>query len=362
MRICLSYYEDVNNPWRRGGGSLTMWEVGRKLAKRGHSIMFVTGNYPNAKSAGDGIRYFRLGSAKSYKSSVNSYYLTYPIFMKRIEKEFDILLEGWTSPFPFIPLLIKKPVVAWIHILNGINLFETLGAMGIPNYFSEKTFTVFYQSFILYSPNYIKLGKSKNVLVCPPAFESRLLDVRREEEPYILFMGRLAAGGLFQKGLDMLFPCFVQLKRLFPNLRLVIAGNGDFQALASAKRLSRGIEGVEFVGHVQGVTKIEFLRKCLLVCMPSRFESAGIVALEAQACGKPVIGFDIPGLNFIVRNHETAILVPPFDLKQLTEGMRFMIDNPLMRRQFGDNGRKWAMNFTWEKATEMIDSFLTTLV
>jgi glycosyltransferase involved in cell wall biosynthesis len=339
------------------------WEIGTRLGERGHDVIFLCGDFPMTAVAPLSKAHFRkVGFGPTYKISLYSYYLAYPLCAKALERHFDVLLEGWTSPFPLTPLLIRKPVVAWLHILLSWNAFREQGVLGVPNFLSESLLQKVYQNYILSSPNYVRLDRGKNVLVCPPGFDDHLLRVPVEDEHYILFLGRLGGGGMYQKGLDMLFRCFSQVRRSFPDIKLVVAGNGDSQASSKAMIISQGIEGVQFVGKVDEDAKTELLRKCTFVCMPSRFESAGIVALEAQACSKPVLGFDIPGLNFVVKNQETGYLVRPYDLEQLTRSMEQILDDPSERKRLGENGRGWASNFTWDKATDRVEEFLRSVL
>lgn len=340
-----------------------MWEIGRRLAQKGHSVTFVAGDYPGAKRGRiNGVNHVRLGSARSQKLSVFSYYLNYPVYLREVAEDYDILLEGWTSPFPLTPMLLRQKVVAWVHILEGPNLLKYLGPLGFPNLVSERALTTLYDNYILSSPDYMKLNARKNVLICPPAFDPNLLELEDEEEDYILFLGRLGAGGTHQKGLDFAIRCFSETRSLMPDIRLVVAGNVDSDARRYVERIRHGVVGVQFVEKPTEELKRDLIRKCLLVCMPSRYESAGIVALEAQACGKPVVGFDIPGLNSVVKNGETGILVRAFDLHQLRGALEFLLTHPRERRALGEKGRKWSTNFTWETAADKVERFVTSLV
>ena len=69
----------------------------------------------------------------------------------------------------------------------------------------------------------------------------------------------------------------------------------------------------------------ELLRRALMVCVPSRYEGWCMVAVEAAAAGKAVLGTDIDGLRDAVRHDETGVLVPPEDVGALAEGMRALI-------------------------------------
>ena len=83
--------------------------------------------------------------------------------------------------------------------------------------------------------------------------------------------------------------------------------------------------------------------------MPSIQEGQGIVLLEAQASGKPVVAFDVGGVNEAVRNGETGLLVKRGNSGELADALlRLLSDKPL-REKMGANGRRFVTeNFTWD--------------
>ena len=101
-------------------------------------------------------------------------------------------------------------------------------------------------------------------------------------------------------------------------------------------------------GAVSEAEKGELLRRCLFLCMPSRYEGWGIVAVEAAAAGKAVLGTRIPGLADAVQEGQTGLLVPSADEAGLAAGMRQLLTQPDLRRRLGSAGRVWAKRFDWD--------------
>ncbi len=91
--------------------------------------------------------------------------------------------------------------------------------------------------------------------------------------------------------------------------------------------------------------------------MPSRFESWGIVSLEASACEKPVIGTKIPGLCDVIKNGETGILIAPNNSTELYQAMMRLVEDKHLRKKFGKSGRSWAKNFNWDSAAKKQEKF-----
>ena len=72
-----------------------------------------------------------------------------------------------------------------------------------------------------------------------------------------------------------------------------------------------------------------------VVVMPSLYESFGMVALEAMACGTPVVASDVGGLSYIVRNGETGYLVPEGDPRALADCLGQLLHDPAAARPSG---------------------------
>lgn len=105
--------------------------------------------------------------------------------------------------------------------------------------------------------------------------------------PYILFLGRLH----FKKGLDYLAEAFDIVARRCPEAKLVVAGPDYGEKASFEQRISTlGLsDRVELVGAVLGEKKLDLIRQARCFCLPSRSEGFSIAALEAMACGTPVV-------------------------------------------------------------------------
>ena len=110
----------------------------------------------------------------------------------------------------------------------------------------------------------------------------------------IVYLGRLETS---QKGLDLLISACEGLLST-EDARLVLAGDGhDARAVRALAAASPEGERIDFVGRVDGGEKWRLLAASQICVMPSRYETFGLIALEALACGTPVVGFDIESLQ-----------------------------------------------------------------
>jgi phosphatidyl-myo-inositol dimannoside synthase len=182
-----------------------------------------------------------------------------------------------------------------------------------------------------------------------------------DERPVILTVGRLQE----RKGHDMLIRALPAIRRAVPDVLYAIAGDGDRrQALLELTR-SLDLQGhVRFRGEVDDDELIQMYQQCDLFVLPNRaigtdIEGFGMVLLEAQACGKPVVAGASGGTAETMRVPDTGCLVPcdrPEELAQLlTELLK---DSGLSDRR-GKAGREWTVaRFSWEALTRQASELL----
>ena len=92
---------------------------------------------------------------------------------------------------------------------------------------------------------------------------------------------------------------------------------------------------------------------CDMFCLPSWEEGFGVVYLEAMAHGKPVIACRGEGIEDVVTDGETGLLVKPRDVDSLAEAIRFLLDHSDKAKTIGEQARSLVLeNYTWEKNAE----------
>ena len=111
---------------------------------------------------------------------------------------------------------------------------------------------------------------------------------------------------------------------------------------------------VVFLGKRSQDTLPYYYSAAQVVVVPSHYESFGMVALEAMACGTPVIASQVGGLAFLVQDGVTGYHVPDDDPEALCEELASLLGDESLRRSLGRNAAEYAQNYAWEKIAKQI--------
>ena len=182
----------------------------------------------------------------------------------------------------------------------------------------------------------------------------------------ILFVGRIEP----LKGIDTLLQAIAHLDRDADCdlgcdcLSVAIIGGdasvpmeqmtGEMQRL-HLMRSALGLDNlVAFLGKRDQDSLADYYAAADVLVMPSHYESFGMVALEAMACGTPVIASRVGGLTYTVRDEETGLLVPDRDPQALAEAIHRVIKRDDLRWKLETNAVRVAREFSWPIITDRI--------
>ncbi len=191
--------------------------------------------------------------------------------------------------------------------------------------------------------------------VDPEAFPPAELPLK----PVLLSLGRLVE----RKGQDKVLQALPRILREFPAVQYWIAGKGAHRAALENLARERGVaEHVRFLGFVPEERRLELYQQCSVYVMPSRssdargdFEGFGITFLEANACGKPVIGGRGGGVGEAVLDGVTGLLVDPECEADVAEKILRLLRDPVYARRLGAEGRaRVERELNWETTTKRV--------
>ena len=353
MRIFHFIYDHVNNPWVAGGGAVRAYEINRRLAQK-HDVTIICGSYPGAVDyEEENIRFCFVGTEKnSYVLSTFSYAFQAARFLRIHKKEADIVVEDFAPYNPIFSFRSSRKTILQLHQREGLTHLKKYFLLGIPFYLVERFYHKSFANIIILSEEIRKKFEViGNVAIIPNGFNPALLDEQPDDQGFGLFLGRFD----INKGLDTLRDA---LSIADYNMQMVIAGSGKDENRVKKLFDPLMIKGkIEFPGYVSGRQKIEYLKNCSFMVLPSRFEGQPLTIFEAAACAKPVVVSDIPDLQFAVK----AGFGVPFrtgDPKDLAEKLKLLYHDKDLRLKMGTKAREYAKDYTWDRIAEKYEDFL----
>jgi glycosyltransferase involved in cell wall biosynthesis len=186
----------------------------------------------------------------------------------------------------------------------------------------------------------------------PPPSGVRPVDPRFG--PHMIF----ACRQLFpRKGIRFLIEAAARIKPRFPDLKVVVAGDGferpELIRLAEALGIA---DDVTFLGWVPNAELPPYYRSAAVSAIPSLEEGFGIPAAEAMGCETPVVASDAGGLPEVVEHGVTGLIVPMGDSGALAEALASLLADPDRRAQMGRAGRERALRlFDWDRTARQFE-------
>jgi D-inositol-3-phosphate glycosyltransferase len=182
----------------------------------------------------------------------------------------------------------------------------------------------------------------------------------------LLFVGRLER----LKGVEIAIRALALLRdRQHDDLRLIVLGEDSREGDESEKERLKAVasavgvrDRVDFLGSVAHHELPYFYAAADACVMPSYSESFGLVALEAQACGRPVVGSGVSGLRSVVRDEVSGYLIDGDDPATYAERIGRLLADPELAQQMGRRGRLLAQRFSWTRTADRLEELFENVI
>jgi glycogen(starch) synthase len=328
---------------------------------QGHEVEVVTAAFAQASArAEDGVHYRHVGDGRGYFRSILSYQARLAPLMAGTRlraRRYDLVVEDFVPPFSTLGLGARAGLPS-VGLVQGFFAAQKAREYGVPVSLLtaiERWGTRRHRELIAMSADLadalrVAAPASRVSIIglgLPHDEIAQALDQREPLVPgRIVFLGRLEFA---QKGLDLLLEAVRGLRD--PAAHLVIAGDGrDRPRVEELVRQYELQDRVSLIGRVSGVQKWRLLAGAQVCVVPSRYETFGLSALEALACGTPVVGFDIPGLRETVPA-SAGRLTAPFDVEAMTATLGDLLADLDLCERLGRAGAIHAEAYRWEAVT-----------
>lgn len=360
MRMLVVNWRCVRNPLA-GGAEVYFQEVFSRLVRRGHSVTLLAERFQGsaAEELIDGIRVVRAGGKWTFNFTAGR--LVGPLAES---VGADVVVDDLNKiPF-FSPWHTRRPVLAILmHLFRGAIFREALPPLAAYVWLAETMIPLAYRNcpFAVLSASSkldtVRVGiRPEQITVIPPGTDfSRFRPATAAEAtgspavPVVLHVGRLKK----YKSTDHLLRAARLLRDRGLVFRVVVLGDGDdlsrLRALAAKLRLE---DSVEFTGFVPEAEKVSWYRRAAMLVESSAKEGWGLIVMEANACGLPVVVADSPGLRDSSRDGVNGLVYPYGNIPALAEKLERLLSDEPLRARLGRQAADWARRWTWDKAAD----------
>jgi glycosyltransferase involved in cell wall biosynthesis len=360
---------DWYNPATTGGDN-TMWENARYLASVGHDVTFVAAGFRGAakEETIDNVRVVRLGGIHSL------WFRTFVYYLSHGRGRYDVVVaEGFGgSRIPrFSPLYVAEPIITEWHqihrdlfavqypkLLNGpLNLLERITAWVHRNTLVRAGTEEWQEAF----PT---IGfKRENVFVVPVSIRDDWLDEphhARAADPTILWLGKLRR----YKCPDHAIRAMAFVVHDIQRARLVIAGRRDDEVYEQELRAlvaKLGLDDrVEFRFNLSEEAKRDLIGSSRILVLPSTVEGFGIVVLEANALGVPVVASSgVP--EGAVRDDVNGLRYPFGDIEALADRIVRVLQDETLYSRLSATAMKQAERYSWSRVGAEFEQIVSQL-
>ncbi|MCR8560181.1 glycosyltransferase family 4 protein [Mucilaginibacter sp. BJC16-A38] len=178
----------------------------------------------------------------------------------------------------------------------------------------------------------------------------------------VLFVGRLE----FRKGIDVLLDAIPVILKQNTGVHFEIIGNDPGKAYEKqflAKNNAETSQKVTFMGKTSQDALKKAYGECDIFVAPSRYESFGLIFIEAMSYGKPVVGCDVGGVSQIIRHGANGLFAENGNPESLAERIEQLIKDPGLRMAMGVNARKTVEDqFTGRQLAESSAIYYASLI
>lgn len=374
-----------------GGMNVYLLETARALAGRGVKVDVFTRRHdpkdPTVVSLAPGARLVHLeaGPVSADKTGVYPYLPGFSAALDRFrakeELEYDLIWSHyWLSGLVGIALrdLWQRPHVTSFHTLAEIKRRARPDETEAPERDESERRIVREADRILVWTDHerdalveIYDAVGDNIRVIPPGVDCDLFrptdagECRSElgigaTERVVLYVGRLER----LKGVDILLHSLALLQRREDLQLFVVGGAENSPERERLRRLAEELAVQDHVRFVPSVTRerlVSYYNAADVCVLPSYYESFGLAALEASACGKPVVASRVGGLPEVVRDGETGYLVQWRCPGPFVDRLQTLLSNEPLRRQMGRAARLRAEELAWHQIVDRLVPILHTV-
>ncbi len=335
-----------------GGSGIVATEIGLELARRGHRVHFICAEPPARLEPSTPNLAFHKVELRDYPLLLEGQYplaLASQMIDVAVRERLDLWHVHYALPHATSAYLAREilgprapRVVTTLHGTDVVLVGNDPSYLPITRFSIEKSDGVTAPSRFLAQATRHNFGITRDIEVIP-----NFVDTGRFAPPASPPAGgppRIVHSSNFRplKRVDDVIAVFERVRRARP-CRLALLGDGPERPRIEAEVRARGLgDDVTFLGEQLDV--VATLRRAHVFLLPSETESFGLAALEALACGVPVVASCAGGLPEVVREGEDGYLLPVGDVDAMADAVGRILDDPALHRRLSAAARAGAVD------------------
>jgi len=354
---------------------MRIYEISGRLAKKGHEIHIYTMNWWNGNDfVKDGIYYHgvckpkKLYTPDGRRSISQALYFGSKVLFPLLKEDFDLIDADHMPYFPCFSTKIASVVkgtplvITWLEVWDKY-WYDYLGLFkGLAGRLIERIVTKFPDEFITIS-NATKKGlttigvNESRVEFIPIGINiNKIKRIKPSNKRYdALFAGRL----IKDKNVDVLIKSIKLVKKNIPLVSCCIIGDGpEKENLIKLVEDFNLKENIKFIGFLGNADIISHMKSSKIFVLPSTREGFGLVILEANACGSPVVGVNSENsrcVGELIKNGENGILLDKLDERVLAHKISLLLRDDELRRKMSEKGKEISMGYDWDNLINRIE-------
>ena len=362
-------------PEALGGDAVVVYNLEKQQEKIGHKVSIVTSNCSGIKNKENvfkfGLKDIAPNLDKITIRRVMSLIILFFWGLKRLGKLYPDIIHSHSADLGFF---ISFP--AGLYHIPVVNTCHSVTFPDKQYGFMKRFAEIFFLKYGRFK-RIITVDKSSlesfkeaginNVIYIPNGVDTERFDrqkqkfeKRGDQKIIFLFVGRLES----EKGLKYLFHAVRILKDRTKNFKFLIVGDSSQRNAFKNLAKNLGIEEyIFFMGKVDTDKIIKIYHNSDVFVLPSIHEGLPLTLLEAWAARLPIVTTNVGGIPEICVNRENALIVPPKDPEALADAMIEILEDGMLAKKMGKNGRKLVEEkYTWEKIAEKTEKVYERLI
>lgn len=362
MNILIFSWRDIKHS-NAGGAEQVMHEHAKGWVRAGHKVIHFSSKTENLSGSEiiDGVEFIRSGYQYLGVQLAGFFY-----YLKNRSRIDFVVDEFHGIPF-FTPIFVRKRKLAVLQeVARKVWLLNPLPKpinwiIGIIGFLGEPCVFLLYKktNFMLGSnsakKDVIKMGiPEKFITIVPHGFIVPKISVlpKKEEKKTIVYLGKLSK----DKGIEDALECFSILNKKGNHQFWIIGKKESKSYFNQLKRLIKKLRldgKVKFWGFVSDEKKFELLSRAHILINPSVHEGWGLVNIEANSVGTPVVAYRSAGLIDSVKSGVSGIICTENTPESMTEIIENLLADNLKYQKLINGAISWSKEFSWEKSKKL---------